>query len=256
MSFPLHDNDKLIKQTYSVYVFLPEDRGQDITRKWHLSMRSLHTPYSSHINRPPAAYFNQSTVDELTLIEDVPNVGRVPVPEGLFKSARATKSKRDDSRRNALMTSGGSESYTLSSDSGALYTIFPSSGNGPQTAHAYTQDGSPRGHSAAPPPVNSGPRSVHSGVQSPRSPHAGPSSTLPRIIPIPMSPTTQARLPGVRQPPSLVPLEYLQSCSNTRNPTDRSMVDKLSVSNDPGRPPSSHGVNPGRAVPKNGFRTP
>ncbi|KAN0136855.1 Gti1/Pac2 family domain containing protein [Lactarius tabidus] len=237
MSFPLHDNDKLIKQTYSVYVFLPEDRGQDITRKWHLT-----------------AYFNQSTVDELTLIEDVPNVGRAPVPEGLFKSARATKSKRDDPRRNAFMTSGGSESYALSSDSGALYTIFPSSGNGPQTAHPYTQDGSPRSHSAAPPPVNSGPRSVHSGIQSPRSPHAGPSSALPRILPVPMSPATQARLPGVRQPPSLVPLEYLQSCSNTRNPTDRSMVDKLSVSNDPGRPPSSHGANPSRAVPKNGFR--
>ena len=38
MSFPLQDTDKLIKQTYSVYVFLPEDKGQDITRKWHLSM--------------------------------------------------------------------------------------------------------------------------------------------------------------------------------------------------------------------------
>ena len=38
MSFSLQDNDKLIKQTYSVYVFLPEDKGQDITRKWHLSM--------------------------------------------------------------------------------------------------------------------------------------------------------------------------------------------------------------------------
>lgn len=37
MSFPLNDSDKLIKQTYSVFVFLPEDRGQEITRKWHLS---------------------------------------------------------------------------------------------------------------------------------------------------------------------------------------------------------------------------
>ena len=47
MSFPLHDSDKLIKQTYSVYVFLPEDRGQDITRKWHLSRPPVHTLYSS-----------------------------------------------------------------------------------------------------------------------------------------------------------------------------------------------------------------
>jgi len=37
MSFPLQDNDMLLKQTYSVYVFLPEDKGQDIIRKWHLS---------------------------------------------------------------------------------------------------------------------------------------------------------------------------------------------------------------------------
>lgn len=241
MSFPLHDSDKLIKQTYSVYVFLPEDRGQDITRKWHLT-----------------AYFNQSTVDELTPIDAVPNVGRVPVPEGLFKSARATKSRRDDPRRNALMTSGGPESYTLSSDSGALYTIFPSSGNGPQTTHAYTQDGSSRSHSAAPVPVvNPGPRLVH----SPRSSHlhAGSSSTLPRTLPVPIPPTAHAqpRHPGVRQPPSLVPLEYLQSCSNTRNPTDRSMVEKLSVSNhEPGSPSSSHGVNTSCVIPKNGFRAP
>ncbi|KAH9019424.1 Gti1/Pac2 family-domain-containing protein [Lactarius hengduanensis] len=69
--FPLPDSDKLIKQTYSVYVFLPEDRGQDITRKWHL--------------------VGDHAVDELTLIEDVPNVGRITVPEGLFKSARANQ---------------------------------------------------------------------------------------------------------------------------------------------------------------------
>ncbi len=153
------------------------------------------------------------------------------------------------------MTSGGSESYTLSSDSGALYTIFPSSGNGPQTTHPYTQDGSPRSPSV---PAHPGARLA--GVHSPRSPHlhAGPSST-PRTLPMPMPSTTQAqaRLPGVRQPPSLVPLEYLQSCSNTRNPTDQSMVEKLSVANqDPGRPSSSHGVNTGRVIPKNGFLAP
>ncbi|KAH8993618.1 Gti1/Pac2 family-domain-containing protein [Lactarius hatsudake] len=241
MSFPLPDSDKLIKQTYSVFVYLPEDIGQDITRKWHLT-----------------AYFNQSTVDELTLIEDVPNVGRITVPEGLFKSARASK-KRDDPRRNAFMTSGGSESYA--SESGALYTIFPSSGNGPQTTHPYTQDGSSsRSNSAAPVPVNPSPRMVHSGVHSPRSshPHAGPSSTLPRTLPVPVPPTTPARVPGVRQPPSLVPLEYLQACSNTRNPTDQRMVEKLSVSNqDPGtRPSSGHGSNTSRVIPKNGFRGP
>ncbi|KAI0264665.1 Gti1/Pac2 family-domain-containing protein [Gloeopeniophorella convolvens] len=170
LNFPLHDSDKLIKQTYSVYVFLPEDRGQDITRKWHLT-----------------AYFNQRTVDELTPIESVPNVGRVPVPEGLFRSARATKGKRDDPKRNASGTSAGSESYTLSSDSGALYTIFPSSGNGPQTSHVYTQDISSRGHSTAP-PVDLSTRSVPSGI-SPSFPlhrHSASPQALPQPYPAPL----------------------------------------------------------------------
>ncbi|KAI0317953.1 Gti1/Pac2 family-domain-containing protein, partial [Amylostereum chailletii] len=69
---PIPESDKLIKQTYSVYVTLPEDQPQDITRKWHLT-----------------AYFNQRTVDNLGRIDDVPDVGRMAVPEGLFRSARA-----------------------------------------------------------------------------------------------------------------------------------------------------------------------
>ncbi|KAI0305327.1 Gti1/Pac2 family-domain-containing protein [Multifurca ochricompacta] len=246
MSFPLQDSDKLIKQTYSVYVFLPEDRGQDITRKWHLT-----------------AYFNQRTVDELTPIEDVPNVGRFPVPDGLFKSARATKSKREDPKRIASGTPAGSDSYTLSSDSGALYTIFPSSGNGPQTAHAYTKDGTSRSHPLTPvsaePSTWSGPSG--SGVPNSRSPHrhSAPSQTLPRPVPTPVPTASQMRLPGVRHPPSLVPLEYLQSCSNTRDPTDERMLQQLSTTRaptDPSKSPIGPGANVGRMTPYSGFRSP
>ncbi|KAI0065243.1 hypothetical protein BV25DRAFT_1799341, partial [Artomyces pyxidatus] len=78
-SAPLHESEKLIKQTYSVYVSLPEDQAQEVTRKWHLT-----------------AYFNQRTIDDLGTVDDVPNVGRIQVPEGLFRSARAVKGKRDD----------------------------------------------------------------------------------------------------------------------------------------------------------------
>ncbi|KAI0293969.1 Gti1/Pac2 family-domain-containing protein [Russula brevipes] len=241
MSFPLHDSDKLIKQTYSVYVFLPEDRGQDVTRKWHLT-----------------AYFNQRTVDELTPIEDVPNVGRIPVPEGLFKSARATKSKRDDPKRNVLSSSAG-ENYPSSPGSGVLCTIFPSSGNGPQTAHAYTQDGSLRNHSVAPSPVDPSmpARSIPSGVPAFRSPvlHSPSSQASPRPSPIPAA---QARPPGVRPTRSLVPLEILESCSNTRNPTDEQMLQQLSASRTPtadlSRSPIGPGGNASRMTPYHGHR--
>jgi hypothetical protein len=33
----MSDSERLIKQTYSVHVSLPEDRTQGITRKWHIS---------------------------------------------------------------------------------------------------------------------------------------------------------------------------------------------------------------------------
>jgi len=238
MSFPLHDGDKLIKQTYSVYVFLPEDRGQDVTRKWHLT-----------------AYFKQRTVDELTPIDDIPNVGRIPVPEGLFKSARATKSKKDDTKRNALGTSAGSESYPMPPGSGALYTTFPSSGNGPQTAHTYTQaqDGLMRNHShsAAPLRVDATP--------SAGSVPASRASTIPPSPSSPMTPRAHAhpRLVGARQTPSLVPLEFLQSCSITRDPTDQRMLQQLSASRspsaDPRTSPTVPGGGAGRVAPYSGF---
>ena len=34
---PSHDPQRLIKQTYSVIVTLPQDRERKVTRKWHLS---------------------------------------------------------------------------------------------------------------------------------------------------------------------------------------------------------------------------
>jgi len=247
MNFPLHDSDKLIKQTYSVYVFLPEDRGQDVTRKWHLT-----------------AYFKQRTVDDLTPIEDIPNVGRIQVPDGLFKSARATKNKKDDSKRNAMGTSAGSESYPMPSGSGALYTIFPSSGNGPQTAHAYTQDGSMRSHhshSVAPLRVDAIPPAGSVTASRASTIPPSPSSPMtPRAVPVGIAHAhAQARLAGARQMPSLVPLEHLQSCSITRDPTDERMLQQLSASRsgsaDPRTSPTVPGGSASRKVmtPYNGF---
>ncbi|OSD07799.1 hypothetical protein PYCCODRAFT_1357999 [Trametes coccinea BRFM310] len=77
LPFSRSEAERLIKQTYSVRVSLPEDRPRGITRKWHLT-----------------AYFNQTAIDSLGTIDDIPGVGDVVVPEGWFKSARASKVKK------------------------------------------------------------------------------------------------------------------------------------------------------------------
>ena len=41
MPFSRSEAERLIKQTYSVHVSLPEDRPRGITRKWHLSERRV-----------------------------------------------------------------------------------------------------------------------------------------------------------------------------------------------------------------------
>ncbi|CAL1708850.1 unnamed protein product [Somion occarium] len=84
--------ERLIKQTYSVHVSLPEDRPHNLTRKWHLT-----------------AYFSQTTLDSLNTIDKVPGVGNVPVPPGWFRSARASKSRRSAEETNASAGSWSNE---------------------------------------------------------------------------------------------------------------------------------------------------
>ncbi|KAJ7207085.1 Gti1/Pac2 family-domain-containing protein [Mycena pura] len=72
------ESQRLIKQTYSVLVSLPKDRPAGTIRKWHLT-----------------AYFNQETLNELDTIDDL-RILDVPVPDGWFRSARATKARREN----------------------------------------------------------------------------------------------------------------------------------------------------------------
>ncbi|THH30989.1 hypothetical protein EUX98_g3176 [Antrodiella citrinella] len=78
-SYSRIEAERLIKQTYSVHVTLPEDRHHNVPRKWHLT-----------------AYFSQTTLDSLMTLDKIPNVGNIPVPRGLFRSARASKARRAD----------------------------------------------------------------------------------------------------------------------------------------------------------------
>ncbi|EKM57037.1 uncharacterized protein PHACADRAFT_254558 [Phanerochaete carnosa HHB-10118-sp] len=80
---PRSEVDRLIKQTYSVHVSLPEDRPRGLTRKWHLT-----------------AYFSQATLDSLNTIDTIPGVGDVQVPQGWFKNARASKARQGDNHRD------------------------------------------------------------------------------------------------------------------------------------------------------------
>lgn len=93
------DSERLIKQTYSVRVSLPDDRTRGITRKWHLStfLSYLRRLGSLIILRTSAAYFSQQKLDRLNTIDNIPGVGDVPVPDGWFRSARRdAKTRRDD----------------------------------------------------------------------------------------------------------------------------------------------------------------
>jgi len=81
-SNPRSEVDRLIKQTFSVHVSLPEDRPRGVTRKWHLT-----------------AYFSQATLDSLSTIDMIPGVGDVSVPPGWFKNARASKGRAGERPR-------------------------------------------------------------------------------------------------------------------------------------------------------------
>jgi len=72
--------ERLIKQTYSVYVDLT-GRGR---RKWHL-----------------IAYFTQETIDNLYTIDDFPELASLQVPPGKFRSARCVKGRPKDTSENA-----------------------------------------------------------------------------------------------------------------------------------------------------------
>ncbi|KAI0766284.1 hypothetical protein BC629DRAFT_898093 [Irpex lacteus] len=79
---PRSEVDRLIKQTFSVHVSLPDDRPRGVTRKWHLT-----------------AYFSQATLDGLNTIDMIPGVGDVSVPPGWFKNARASKGRAGERPR-------------------------------------------------------------------------------------------------------------------------------------------------------------
>ncbi|KAI6158181.1 Gti1/Pac2 family-domain-containing protein [Pisolithus tinctorius] len=239
------ESERLIKQTYSVRVSLPDDRSRGILRKWHLT-----------------AYFSQQKLDRLDTVDNVQGVGDVPVPDGWFRSARRDgKSRREDDLTKSVVAKRLSqapmegmipatapEAYHSSHSSMPVYKHFPMSVD---TAHLEALDSPAARKTAyslptlvAPPNCNStGVRqttySVPNGFTLGRphpqyqesqlmlSPSACPSSPSSSSSSSPATPSP--RLNPERTSEKLVPLEYLQSLpQRRRDPIDEQLLQRFS----------------------------
>ncbi|KAJ7770503.1 Gti1/Pac2 family-domain-containing protein [Mycena metata] len=168
------ESQRLIKQTYSVLVSLPKDRPSGTVRKWHLT-----------------AYFNQETLNELDTIDDLRHLD-VPVPDGWFRSARATKARRENRAiaDHPQSSEGNISSPTSPSSNHSMTFSTPAA----QTRY--------RGRIST----------LNTTFASP-VPLSSPQN--PAFIHAPLTPTGR-----------LVPLEYLQNTSqrNRRDPTDEQFL--------------------------------
>src|SRR5882762_2537855 len=78
-----------------------------------------------YLTVPTAAYFTQATVDQLNTINDIPGVGTLFVPEGLFQSTRTGKNRKFDNEESR----GRSKDIfqpPSSTNSSRKYAPFPS----------------------------------------------------------------------------------------------------------------------------------
>ncbi|KAJ3732619.1 Gti1/Pac2 family-domain-containing protein [Lentinula guzmanii] len=171
------ETERLVKQTYSVHVSLPADRPRGIVRKWHFT-----------------AYFSQEKLSQLRTIDSIQGIGNIPVPDGLFRSARANKARRD--------TSGSSTAETVS----PRLAPYPTAHTGAimHLSHSQLPIIAPITTTAIAPSSSCS----SSGNSSPLSMHT--SSTKP--------------------PEQLVPLQYLQSNSSPRrDPADEQLLRRFNT---------------------------
>ncbi|PFH47087.1 hypothetical protein AMATHDRAFT_152976 [Amanita thiersii Skay4041] len=181
--------ERLIKQTYSIHVYLPADRPRGIVRKWHLT-----------------AYFSQQKLAALQTIDTMKGVGDVTVPEGWFRSARAVKIRRD-SRSYGVMpphldpTFVPVATHSLCDTAGAMTPILNHYGG--------RDDMYPLRHCTP----SSSTLSDHG--SSPSSPTAQSKPLVSRLV---HGPSHQ-----------LVPLEYLQTVpAPRRDPVDEQILRRFS----------------------------
>lgn len=170
---------------------LPKDRPSGTVRKWHLSQALLLFAQGRWLIISSAAYFNQETLNELDTIDDLRYLD-VPVPDGWFRSARATKARR--------------ENRTIAEHAQSSEGII-SSPTSPNSDHSM----------ALPPPAA-------------QTRYRGQISTLKTTFASPVPLSSPQHPPFIHGPLTptgrLVPLEYLQNTSqkNRRDPTDEQFL--------------------------------
>ncbi|KAN0085952.1 Gti1/Pac2 family domain containing protein [Tylopilus felleus] len=242
------ESERLIKQTYSVRVSLPDDRPRGIFRKWHLT-----------------AYFSQQKLDRLDTIDNVKGIGDVPVPDGWFRSARRDgKSRRDDDLPKSVVAKRMSQapmegvistsdstrtSFYHSQPSAPIYTQFPTSANASQLELSEA------------PGARKTAFSLPSSAEHPHYASSGVRQTTysePNLIPTrdhtrfrdnfvnhvvsssncPSPPSSSSSMPATPSPrmntvhlsEQLVPLDYLQSLSYPRrDPIDEQFLQRFST---------------------------
>ncbi|KAH7882364.1 Gti1/Pac2 family-domain-containing protein [Phlebopus sp. FC_14] len=186
------ESERLIKQTYSVRVTLPDDRPRGTFRKWHLT-----------------AYFSQQKLDRLNTIDNIQGIGDVPVPDGWFRSARRDgKSRRDDDIPKSVVAKRLSQAPM----EGVISTMEPTVQSPFYPSHHQAQP--TLGHTQFPTFT----------MQSPSAcPSPGSSSSS-------MPPTPSPKMTAPHLPEQLVPLEYLQNLAYPRrDPIDEQFLQRFST---------------------------
>ncbi|KAJ4466947.1 Gti1/Pac2 family-domain-containing protein [Lentinula edodes] len=175
------ESERLVKQTYSVHVSLPADRTRGIVRKWHLT-----------------AYFSQEKLSQLRTIDSVRGIGNVSVPDGLFRSARANKARRDTGVEGSLP---GTSLITE--------TVIPS----------VILSSSPRGHSGTITHSSYSRSSIIAPIKTTMAPSTSSISSSSTSSPV------SIHTPTTTTPKQLVPLLYLQNnTSPRRDPADEQLL--------------------------------
>ncbi|KAF8837086.1 hypothetical protein BDN67DRAFT_234975 [Paxillus ammoniavirescens] len=239
------ESERLIKQTYSVRVSLPEDRPRGIFRKWHLT-----------------AYFSQQKLDRLNTVDNIQGIGDILVPDGWFRSARRDgKSRREDDLPKSVVAKRLSQtpmegviptsdpaqsSFYQSKAQAPIYTQFPTSANSSQlelleaparkTAYSlpssaeHPKYGSTAVHQTAYAAPNLATGREHTLYRESHAAQTSSNCPSPLSSSSSMPATPSPRLNPVHLSEQLVPLEYLQNLSYPRrDPIDEQFLRRFST---------------------------
>ncbi|KAI0066024.1 hypothetical protein BV25DRAFT_1489454 [Artomyces pyxidatus] len=149
MMFPRRRGERMIKQTYSVYI-----NGPKGIKKWHLN-----------------AYWTQETLDLLTTVDDHPGLRNLVVPKGFYICARSNRT-REHTARSVRSTSSESTGSALDLQPSVMptYASYPSR----RSSESYrTRDSSPPSLTHWDPPPTITPHAHHTLLPAPSHNRSG-----------------------------------------------------------------------------------